>query len=292
MEKYAIEIMQYLEIPEDAQKFFTEVSDKLKGNVEYMNARKTYMNYVDSEESIGVFCGLIENIAKDIDEHYYSVSFVFILESLNEARERYLEIGATEEIFLASVKDLRYKLDECLTNYDVYGTFVLWWFRRLLSASIFRIGKFNYEIIPFKYDRYEKDGVVINKDDLVLNVHIPPGGGMDKESRLDSYNKAVEFYKNVLNIKPKAFVCGSWLLSCINREILPPTSNIIGFMDDFDIIDETEHKSFPFGWRIFGKKSKLPPTEWTENTTLQKGYKKWILDGKYATTAYGVRIIK
>lgn len=291
MEKYAIDMMEYLEIPKEAQELFVKISDKLKHNAEYTNARKTYMNYVDSEESIEIFCGLIENIAKDIDEHYYSVSFVFILESLDEARARYVEIGAGEEIFIASVMDLKYKFDECLTNYEVYGTFVLWWFRRLLRASIFIIGKFNYEIVPFKYDRYEKDGFVVNKGDKVLNIHIPPGGGMDKESRLNSYQRAAKFYKEVLNIEPRAFVCSSWLLSSANREILPPTSNIVDFMGDFDIIDEEERQTFPDAWRIFGKASQFPPGEWPEDTTLRKGYKKWILDGKYATTAYGVRII-
>ena len=188
--------------------------------------------------------------------------------------------------------DLKYKFDECLENYGIYGTFVFWWFRRLLRASIFIIGKFNYETIEFRYDRYEKDGVVINKGDTVLNVHIPPGGGMDKESRLASYEKAAKFYKDVLNIDVKAFFCGSWLLSSVNREILPPRSNIIGFMDDFDIFDEKERKSFDFSWRIYGTAYTLPASEWPEDTTLRKGYKKWILDGKCATTGYGVRLIK
>lgn len=292
MNQYAVEMMVYLDIPKDAQAFFKKIYDKLKDNSKYIKARREYMNYVNSEEDIGVFCNIIENIAKEIDEHYYSVSFVFILESLVEVRERYKAIGASEEIYLASIMDLKYKFDECLTNHGVYGTFVLWWFRRLLRASIFIIGKFNYETIEFRYDRYEKDGVVINKGDTVLNVHIPPGGGMDKVSRLSSYEKAARFYKEVLNIQPKAFVCSSWLLSHVNREVLPSTSNIIGFMGDFDIIEEKEHKTFPFSWRIFGKASTLPVNEWPEDTTLQKGYKKWILDGKYPTTGYGVRIIK
>jgi len=292
MKKYEVEMMEYLEIPEDAQNLFIKISDKLKSSAEYINVRKTYMNYVGSEEDIGVFCNIIENIAKEIDEHYYSVSFVFILESLVEVRERYKAIGASEEIYLASIMDLKYKFDECLTNHGVYGTFVLWWFRRLLRASIFIIGRFNYEAIEFGSDRYEKDGVVINKGDTVLNLHIPPCGGMSDEVRIDSYNKAADFYRDVLNITAKAFICRSWLLSSVNREILPPTSNIIAFMGDFDIIEENEQKTFPFSWRIFGKASTLPVNEWPEDTTLQRGYKKWILDGNYATTGYGVRIIK
>lgn len=292
MDKYAIEMMKHLKIPQDAQELFVNISDKLKDNADYKKARCEYMNYVDSEENIEVFCKSIENIAGEIAEHYYSVGFVFMLESLGEVHNRYLEIGAGEEIYLATIMDLKYKFDECLINHGVYGTFVLWWFRRLLRASIFIIGKFNYETVGFRYDRYEKDGVVIKKDDTVLNVHIPPGGGMDKENRLDSYNRAEKFYKEVLKIKPKAFVCSSWLLSSVNREILPPKSNIVSFINDFDIVEEKEYDGIPFGWRIFGKASELPPGEWPEDTTLRKGYKEWILDGKRATYAYGVRTIK
>lgn len=62
-----------------------------------IKARRNYMNYADSDEEMVVFCGIIENIAKDIDERYYSVSYVFMLECLEEVLElcgiKYHRIG-------------------------------------------------------------------------------------------------------------------------------------------------------------------------------------------------------
>ncbi len=292
MEKYAVKMMEYLDIPQEAQEFFIKTSDKLNRNEEYICVRKNYMNYVDGKENMDGLCNILENIANEIDEHYYCVGYVFLLECLEEVRARYEKIGADKKIFLATVMDLKYKFDECLNTKGIYGTFVFKWFGRLLKAAIFLIGRFNFETAEFEYDRYEKDGVVINKGDIVLNIHIPPGRGMTEEGRQESYREAAKFFKDVLNINPKAFVCSSWLLSSANRKILPLKSNILGFMNDFDIIDEKEHTDFPFSWRIYGKAAELPAREWPEDTTIQKGYKKWILDGNYATTAYGVRIIK
>lgn len=57
-----------------------------------------------------------------------------------------------------------------------------------------------------------------------------------------------------------AFVCGSWLLYEGHREFLPENSNILRFMDDFDIIRSADKEKFGDGWRVFGNTATDPLT--------------------------------
>ena len=83
-------------------------------------------------------------------------------------------------------------------------------------------------------------------------------------------------------------VCGSWLLYPPYRGILSPTSNVVSFAGDWDILSSQESEEFHDAWRVFGAASKLPPEQWPEDTSMRRAYKKWILEGHKAGSGFGV----
>ena len=290
MNAFTKEIMNHLELPEDAKELFIKISDKLKDNEEYKSYKETY-DASEDEPWVNMLKN-IEVIAEKIGEHRFSVIFVFLLECCERLYKDYKKNNIDLKIFYDSVMDLKYKFNECVDTFETYGTSVGEWFNRLFGLRNFQLGRFQFEPIEFKHDHYEKDGVVINKGDMVLNVHIPSGGGMTKEKREDSYKRAVEFFKNQYNQEYKAFVCQSWMLYKNLYDFLDDSSNVKAFMDEYDIITNDVYEGFPTGWRIFGKYYTLPYDELPENTKLQRSFKRMLTSGLPSGYGFGVKIIK
>ena len=289
MKQFALDMMTRLGIPKDAQDVFTKLSDKLNSLREYVHCINIYDGSDIQSENV---IKKLDEISKKISENNYSVYYVFFLECLDKMYEKYIVKNIDTSVFCETIKDLKYKFDECLSVKGVFGTFVPNWFGQFYRADRFSLGRFQYEIVDFPYDRYEKDGINIKKGDLVLNIHIPSSGPMDKKSREASYKMALDFYKKNFNFTPKAFVCSTWLFNPDHYKFLSDSSNIIGFMNDFDIIEERIDANFEYRWRIFGKFSDLPFNKLPHNTSLQKAYADWMLAGNVAKTGYGIKIIK
>ena len=202
-------------------------------------------------------------------------------------RERYAEKGIDEAIFWKSIEDMRWKLRECMDCEEVWGTFVPHWYRGFFEMTRFGLGRFQFEEADFDADYYEKCGNTLKRGDTVINFHIPSAGPLTDEKRLDSYKQAYKFFGGK-DGEPTAFVCGSWLLYEGHREFLPENSNILRFMDDFDIIRSADREKFSDGWRVFGKYSNGPVDDLPEDTSIRRAFKQRLQQGKPTGYGYGV----
>ncbi|MGN0478244.1 MAG: hypothetical protein ACI4GO_02305, partial [Hominenteromicrobium sp.] len=146
-----------------------------------------------------------------------------------------------------------------------------------------------YEAILFRHDEpVTVGGYTIHPGDTVYNMHIPSCGPLTRAARIDSYKKAYDFYKDKLGGKPMVFACESWLLFPGNREILPPTLNMVDFISDFYIYKSEEYEEFYDKWRVFGKDFEKPDAELPEDTTQRRCFKAWLLAGKKTGGGEGV----
>ena len=202
-------------------------------------------------------------------------------------RERYAEKGIDEAIFWKSIEDMRWKLRECMDCEEVWGTFVPHWYRGFFEMTRFGLGRFQFEKTDFDADYYEKCGNTLKRGDTVINFHIPSAGPLTDEKRLDSYKQAYKFFGGK-DGEPMAFVCGSWLLYEGHREFLPENSNILRFMDDFDIIRSADREKFSDGWRVFGKYSNGSVDDLPEDTSIRRAFKQRLQQGKPTGYGYGV----
>ncbi len=219
--------------------------------------------------------------------HEYTVAMLFLMAACESLEKRYAESGISQEIFVATMSDLRFKLIECINVKGTVGTFVASWYPGFFNMTRFACGRFQYEKREFK-QVFGAGGHFLKPGDTVLNFHIPSSGvSLSDEVRYDSYRWAREFFFPGEE-GPAAFVCSSWLLWPDYEEYIPDGLNLKKFRHDFTVISSSESEGFPNGWRVFGADAELPAHELPEKTSQQRLFKKYCMDGKRHGGGYGV----
>ncbi len=232
---------------------------------------------------------LVNNAAKEIYIYEYTAELLIFIMYTKKLKERYIEKGISEEIFDTTVKDFRYQMETCKRIKAIIGTECAPWCLGFVRMERFGLGRFQYEVIKFGLD-YEKDGKVLTPDSLVLNVHIPASGQpLSEELALESFSLAKEFYKDIIG-EPFAFKCSSWLLYPEHEQMLDHNSNIYKFMKLFDYLGYGIKKHNGDLYRIFGT-YEARPEYLPENTSLQRAYKKHLLNGGKTGYGIGVRLL-
>lgn len=122
--------------------------------------------------------------------------------------------------------------------------------------------------------------VALQREDGILNVHIPSHVPLTKENANASYRRAWEALpKCYPAYAPKCFACFSWLLDPQLKQFLKPTSNLVAFQDKYHRFamksGGTDVYSFLF------KKTVEKNEDLCEDTSLQRAVKAHYLNGRY-----------
>ena len=279
--------------------FDKEAVESLSADIE-----KIYAN----EEAKALFAGAVDEYERDIHSNYtelreaakhageivgvhaYSAELLLFICFSKHLRELYRLRGISDRIWFDSMSDLKWKLWECKAVKGVWGSFVAGWFPGFFNLTRFALGRLQFEIVAFDGE-YEKNGKSLKKGDKVINVHIPRTlTPLDKKSRDDAYSQAAEFFRDMTDGAPIAFVCSSWLLYPEAEKILPAHSNIRGFMADYDIIRSKTNGEGEYGdmWRLFDMDFTGDLNDYPEDSSLRRAYKKFLLDGNRTGSGYGV----
>ena len=227
--------------------------------------------------------------AERLKLHSYTAELLLFIGLSRYMREKYIEKGLPEEIFRNTIPDLRYKLEECREVYGICGSFVGDWFPGFFRLSRFALGRLQFELVPFQ-NVYHKNGHKLQEDSLVMNIHIPRTGTPLDTVRCDnSFRQAAAFFRKELEGKEKAFVCHSWLLYPAHREFLPAHSNLLAFMNRFDIFSQGEFgENHPDLWRLFDRMYTGDPGTLAYDTSLRKAYVDRLRMGGKTGWGYGV----
>ena len=265
---------------------------------------KIYAN----EDAKELFAGAVNDYERDINSNYtelreaakrageivgvhaYSAELLLFICFSKHLRELYRLRGISDRIWFDSMSDLKWKLWECKAVKGIWGSFVAGWFPGFFNLTRFALGRLQFEIVEFNGE-YEKNGKALKKGDKGINVHIPRTlTPLDKKSRDDAYAQAAEFFRNMTDGAPIAFVCSSWLLYPEAEKILPAHSNIRGFMADYDIIRSKTNGEGEYGdmWRLFDMDFTGDLNDYPEDSSLRRAYKKFLLDGNRTGSGYGV----
>ena len=174
-----------------------------------------------------------------------------------KARKYYEDLGYSEEMYRDSMLDLKYKNEECRLIKGVPGTFVAPWCAMFFKMKLFGFGRLQFEVIHFG-DYYEKNGRSLRPFSNVINTHIPRSGTPLLPDLCDeAFGRALEFFRADLGEDPAA-VCHSWLLYPQLRGMLKPGSNLLSFMDRFDVYASAADTTFNSLWRLFDTDEKDP----------------------------------
>ena len=260
---------------EDAKELFAGAVDDYE--------RDIHSNYTELREAA-------KRAGEIVGVHAYSAELLLFICFSTHLRELYRLRGISDRIWFDSMSDLKWKLWECKAVKGIWGSFVAGWFPGFFNLTRFALGRLQFEIVAFDGE-YEKNGKALKNGDKVINVHIPRTlTPLDKESRDDAYAQAAEFFRNMTDGAPIAFVCSSWLLYPEAEKILPAHSNIRGFMADYDMIRSKTNADGEYGdmWRLFDMDYTGDFNDYPEDSSLRRAYKKFLLDGNRTGSGYGV----
>ena len=294
LKQYLVEFMEHFEYSKEdclvIEKAFVTLEASGEAYQEFLQFLKAYDEDMKTDFTSMRLC--MKEVSAKAGIHEYT-GFLILFICLSKSLKRYYqEAGYSEEIWFTSMCDLKYKLEECKEVHGIAGTFVPEWYGRFYSLMRFAFGKLQFELVPFRRE-YAKNGVALNPDSRVINVHIPrTGTKLDRESMNASYKMAAEFFKKMLGEEPVVFVCHSWLLYPRNKEVLSEKSNLYAFISDFDIIEVEQYEDYKEVWRLFdvhydGNVDHLP-----QNTSLRRAYADWIRKGEKTGCGYGVYVYR
>lgn len=213
-----------------------------------------------------------------------AVEMLVLIGGLNCAKERFLKAGYTEELFLATMSDLKNKLLECKKVYGVWGAFTIKWLRNYYFCERFALGRLQYEIADFPFEEYKG---MMKQGEKVLCCHIPSSGPLNRADVIESLKKAYAFYPQIVKDGVLTVVCNSWLLYPNHYPLFKEGGNIRAFYHLFDVVGEWE--SCEDFWRIFGyfyDKEKVALAG--EENSLQKSFKAYLLAGNTMGGGRGV----
>lgn len=283
-----LEVFMYnLDLPEESREDLRNNYKMFCDNEEAVKLQKQAEGMMfDGADWRSELVPYMDIISEKTGLHRYVVDFLFMVMASEELRCRYEEAGLPESLFWDTIADLKYKLLECYNVYGIWGTFVAHWHPRFYRMGRFKLGRMQYEVESYKGPEMTLGPYTIKPGDKAFNFHIPSCGPMGRDLRMDSYKKAYEFYKME---GPMIFICHSWLLYPLNKEILPEGSNVADFIDDFCIY-EWEETDFSDRWRVFGADAMKADEDLPEDTTMRRCFKKWLLDGKRTGVGAGVFI--
>ncbi len=235
---------------------------------------------------------LPEELGRALGISEYTVDALFVLHGFLAQREDYIATYG-EEVFLASARDLLYKVNECMSTHDVIGTVSLHgWYRLFLTRDLFTLGRLQFHVVSFPFPDIEIGGRLIKTGDPAIKTHIPSSGRLSETDCLHSYRQAYRFFRHRFSENLIPIFCDSWLLDPGIGAALPE-GGIAKFASHFHIFnvvsDENDHDL----WRIFGRTyedlSRLPRENRLQNYMadrlqsgghIQTGHGAFFFDGE------------
>ena len=255
MKAYLTEFFEVFTYPEEAQEQLFSAYDKIVLNEEVWKEFDILLNtYAEDKDcNFGDLLARMSEISHKAGVHEYVGALLLSVCLTKHSKKHFEAAGISEQIWFNTMCDLKWKMLECKDVYDIWGTFVAGWFAGFFNVTRFGLGRLQFELIPFNAD-YTKNGVTLTPESTVINVHIPrTGTRLDRESVLESYKEAAQFFQEKYQLEQVAFVCHSWLLYPRNKEVLSTQSNLYAFFSDFDIVKSGEDPNYGEVWRLFDK---------------------------------------
>ncbi len=90
-----------------------------------------------------------------------------------------------------------------------------------------------HKVVRLPWPEWER---VLGPETPVLDMHIPPGGGLTPQACRDSHAQAVQFFDKHYPEQPfSALVCNSWMFNTQLEEILPENANLNRYMRELHL---------------------------------------------------------
>ena len=223
-----------------------------------------------------------------LDNERPIMKLAVLLKCAEKTLEFYNKKGIPEEIFTATFDDIRIWCE----NAGNVGLENTEWLKEHVLGRIFKIGRLQYQFYtvtkPHKFSK-----LPFESGENVIYIHIPQGEKLSIEACETSIKVAGDFFSKYFpEYRYSYYFCESWLLYEGNRKFMDNDSNIIKFMNLFNIAYSYSDEKQAFE-RLFNvpkefnaviKRRRViklkKDTNWLmEETALQKSAKEYIKHG-------------
>lgn len=165
-----------------------------------------------------------------------------------------------------------------------------------IGNPITPIGKGVNKQVKLNRSEWQK---VLDKEDHLLEVHIPRDTAFNMEALKETYKLAQDFYSTYFpEVKFKGMISHSWLFTPQLREMLPPFSNIVKFQQQFYLYPTAGSERFLWNYvfnEITERKDAKPDTSLRKQVLRYLEEEKEMFDmngifldicGEFGTVAY------
>lgn len=273
----------------------TKSKDELMDTYQQLQQTAKYSLFQDyvkayQQDAVSSFKEIINGLQKIAEEENlkeYSLNLLYLILISKHLNEIYEDLQWSEEMYDEAMFDLKYSMIECYRVYRIWGNFKMEWELRFFALKRVALGRLQFELQEFSTFYNHKDNR-LNSGDKVVSVYIPSSGPLRICDCEKSFSMASKFFRKDFKDKKIPFVLSSWLLNPMHRCVLSEDSNIVQFMNIFDIYEVEEEQPEEVLWRIFGHDWKAKPKALPRGTTLQKAYAEWLLKGTQMKKGTGV----
>jgi hypothetical protein len=270
--------------PPEAVDAYLATAERVVDNADFQDLMTAY---IQGERTLTDSIPLLASLADSLGINAYTLNAVYAIALSRHYLPDYIEQGYGDAMFYANMEDLLCKTYECIKSKGVPGTFVLGWYGMFYKLRLFTLGRFQYEPLPLEMDATLPDGRVLKAGTPVYSIHIPSTGvPLTEDVCLESYKLAHAFFKpedGILIVH-----CRSWLLNPDHDIFLPEHSNIRRFSQSFEHYHFVSTGSFDDRYHVFGNTDDLEMADWPEQTSLQRAYKAWLMQGNLMKYGRGV----
>lgn len=292
MKDFLMEFMADFDYPQEAQQVLLEAYDTVCANGDSAQAFAQLLKIYQGDMNCDYryLIDSMQEISKNVGIHNYTGQLLLFICLAKQLKVYYCQKGVDLAVWKTSVLDLRCKLFESKLVHGVWGSFVSSWFPGFFKMTRFGLGRLQFELVKFERN-YTAKGVTLTPDSTVINIHIPrTGTRLDRQSVKEAYALAAAFFKDALGEAPTVFVCGSWLLFPRHKEMLLPESNIVGFMNDFDIIESGLNDDYGDTWRLFDCLYNPDLDKMPQDSTLRRAYVELMRRGEKTGWGFGLNV--
>ena len=252
-------VIEFLNIPSEV----LDILNKMPSNVLGERQDEIVKKYTEPENFEEATSFILEALKENDEKGFKQLKI--IVEASKITYQNYQKLSISDEIFIDTFKFVRSGLELYKKLHGEYGFSHTNWVGRELSCLLFRLGVLEYEM--FKLD--EKPAI---------SIHIPSGADLSDNALDSTFNYAKEFFKKYF---PKyacvPYFCESWLMSPNLKYVLNENSKILAFQNRFKLKEFVEDG---IGYKFFiFHNLDLKPEEFTENTSLERNIKKFVLSG-------------
>ena len=210
------------------------------------------------------------------------------------AGEDYRARGIPQEIFMQTMSDIKIWADTYRRRTGCDGLGEIAWIVHHCRLELFRLGRLQFErgrvpAAPFVPLRRRRT-LPLRRGSPCLAVHIPEGEPLDPAACRASLEDAPAFFARYYPAEHyEWFCCFSWLLYSGNRMLLPPESNIVRFMDLWEICFDWKNDAQAVE-RIWGRRER-DVSRYETDTLLRANARRWMEQGNRLGMGLGFRMM-